>query len=237
MVENKHSFRARLIPHFAPKDQLDIHLAYALAKFGHRAQLRKELVEGKPTRYFEHVRRAALILMDELKIMDKNLIISALLHDCLEDTEDITSEMIEHCFGTEVISIVKCLSKVPKEGYIERLSNCSDGRILLVKGCDKLDNLRSLIVPGTTLEFQKKQIKETKEKYYPLFDKLLDMLPQYKSATLLLRDEIRAAVERCSVLIDLEEKRIQKQEKDEGPCPTCLSYPRRGSCPIKCQDY
>lgn len=41
-MENKQTFRARLTPHFSPSTCLDIHLAYTLAKFGHRAQTRKE---------------------------------------------------------------------------------------------------------------------------------------------------------------------------------------------------
>src|SRR5208282_5301326 len=116
-MENKESFQYRIQPYFSPSDQLDVKLAYSLAKFGHRAQVRKELVDNKPTRYFEHVRRVALILVDEMKIMDRDMIIAALLHDSVEDTVDLTPELLEHCFGNEVITIVKLLSKVPKEGY------------------------------------------------------------------------------------------------------------------------
>jgi (p)ppGpp synthase/HD superfamily hydrolase len=86
MTENKLSFQNRIQSYFSPSIQLDVKLAYCLAKFGHRAQLRKELVEGKPTRYFEHVRRVSIILMDEMKIMDRDMIIAALLHDSIEDT-------------------------------------------------------------------------------------------------------------------------------------------------------
>ncbi len=67
MMENKESFKLRIQPHFSPSDTLDVCLAYYLAKYGHRGQVRKELdSDGNPTRYFEHVRRVALILMDEV---------------------------------------------------------------------------------------------------------------------------------------------------------------------------
>lgn len=205
-MENKETFRARLKSAFSPNDQLDINLAYVLAKFGHRAQTRKELTDGKPTRYFEHPRRVAIIMMDEMKIMNKDMIIACLLHDAFEDTDDITPELTQHSFGNDVTTIITLLSKNPKEGYHDRLANCNDWRVLAVKICDRLDNLRSLMVPGTSIEFQKKQIKETKEIYFPLFDKLVDMVDiSYKHNIKYIRDEVRRLVERYSTIIELQE--------------------------------
>ena len=205
-MENKESFQNRIRPYFSPSDQLDIKLAYCLAKFGHRAQLRKEMVEGKPTRYFEHVRRVSIVLMDEMKIMDRDMIIAALLHDSLEDTHDLTAELLEHCFGADTVTMVKLLSKIPKEGYIERLKNCHNWKVLAIKACDRLDNLRSLMVPGNTVEFQKKQIQETREKYFPIFDFLMAITPaEYISNVSVVRDEIRRLIERYSTIIELQE--------------------------------
>lgn len=207
MIENKETFQARIRPYFSPSDQLDVKLAYCLAKFGHRAQTRKELTNGQPTRYFEHVRRVAIVLMDEMKIIDRDMIIAALLHDSVEDTQDLTPELLEHSFGNDVITMVKLLSKVPKEGYLERLSNCKSWKTLAIKACDRLDNLRSLMIPGTTLEFQKRQIKETKEKYFPIFDQLVLMAPtEYVPNITVVRDEIRRLVERYSTIIELQEQ-------------------------------
>lgn len=214
-MENKETFQARIQPYFSPSDQLDVKLAYCLAKFGHRAQTRKELTDGLPTRYFEHVRRVAIILMDEMKIIDRDMVITALLHDSVEDTHDLTPELLEHCFGNTVISMVKLLSKVPKEGYIERLNNCYNWKILAIKACDRLDNLRSLMVPGTTLEFQKKQIKETKEKYFPIFDRMVILAGNDvgSSNTIFMenissiRDEIKRLIERYSTIIELQEEK------------------------------
>ncbi len=213
-MENKHTFQDRLAPYFGPKEQLDIKLAYCLAKFGHRAQTRKELTDGLPTRYFEHVRRVSIILMDEMKIMDLDMIIAALLHDSIEDCEDLTPELLEHSFGTNVVSMVKLLSKVPKEGYIDRLNNCHNWKILSLKACDRLDNLRSLMIPGTTLEFQKKQIKETKEKYFPIFDRMVALAESTFNITgqnhckhiSNVRDEIKRLIERYSTIIELQEQ-------------------------------
>jgi (p)ppGpp synthase/HD superfamily hydrolase len=208
-MENKETFQARIQPYFVPSVQLDIKLAYCLAKFGHRAQTRKELTEGKPTRYFEHVRRVAIILMDEMKIMEPEMIIAALLHDSLEDCAqygDLTPELLEHCFGANAVTMIKVLSKIPKEGYVDRLRNCHNWKILAIKACDNLDNLRSLMVPGTTIEFQKKQIKEYKEKYLPLFDLMLTLAPsEYIPKLSVVRDEIRRLIERYSTIIELQQ--------------------------------
>lgn len=236
-MENKETFQARLQPIFSPSGQLDIKLAYTLSKFGHRSQIRKELTEdGKPTRYFEHVRRVSIILMDEMKIMDRDMIIAALLHDSLEDTQDLTPELLEHCFGSNVVSMVKLLSKIPKEGYIDRLSNCHNWKVLAIKACDRLDNLRSLMVPGTTQDFQKRQIQETKEKYFPIFDKLLTLCPpEYISNISVVRDEIRRLIERYSTILELREQ--ERERINDSPCPTCNSLPRGSRCPEKCDEY
>lgn len=192
--ENRERFFGRLV-HLPSADLMRIQLAYTLAKFSHRAQVRKETDEaGKPLRYFEHPRRVALILLDEMKITDPNLVISALLHDGIEDTRDLTPEMIEFHFGTEVKRIVALLSKVPKEGYHERLVSFGDWSVYVVKGCDRLDNLRSM--ENATEAFRIKQVKETRSSYYPLFNRMLEIAPYgLFAATKMLRDEIFSTTE------------------------------------------
>src|SRR5215813_7949621 len=162
-VENHESFLARIIPLFAPSVVRKIDLAYILAKFSHRAQTRKELDEnGNPVRYFEHVRRATLIGIDLAKIARFDTICASALHDTLEDTR-LSAELIEDSFGSDVCGIVRILSKVPKEGYLERFYLSTDWRPYFVKACDRLDNLRSL--DQVSPEFREKQITETRDKY------------------------------------------------------------------------
>jgi GTP pyrophosphokinase len=192
MSENHKSFFDRLV--FLPfEDRLDVELAYALAKYWFRAKYRKELdADGHKVRYFEHLRRVVLILIDELHLADPSLIIAALCHDALEDTkeEDLAAVQIEKRFGREVIWMVKLLSKVPKEGYLDRLKDFADWRVLMLKACDRLDNLRSL--KAGSKEFQDKQIEETRVKYYPIFDKLVAIAPKEQvMRAAYLRDKIR----------------------------------------------
>ncbi len=194
-MTNRAEFFQKLEPLHAPSTLLNIELAYTLSKFSHRAQMRKELdSEGKHVRYFEHVKRVTLILIDEVKITKPEMIIAALLHDGLEDTRDITPAMIEHAFGKDVVTIVKTLSKVPKEGYLDRFYMSCDFRSYVIKACDRLDNLRSL--SSGSVEFQTKQIKETKEKYYPLFNRMVKLTPkEYKNNVKELRDLVLKTTE------------------------------------------
>lgn len=200
MTENRESFFARLEPLLAPSDLLDIQLAYTLAKYGHRAQVRKELgADGEPLRYFEHPRRVALTLVDEVKIVEPGLIIAALLHDGPEDTRDLTPAMIEHCFGPKVAASIKILSKTPPEHYLDRFWTSVLWWPYVVKGCDRLDNLRSLA--GTTPEFRARQVKETRDKYFPLFDRMLKLVPDvYQDRASWLRDAVRQETERQAAL-------------------------------------
>lgn len=193
LKENRHSFFERLRPLFAPSLILKLELAYTLAKFYHRAQFRKEKdVDGSLLRYFEHLRRAALILIDEVRCLDYELIIALLLHDSLEDTE-LSDEMIEYVFGTRVTNIVIRLSKIPPEGYHERLAHYTNWEELLCKACDRLDNLRS--INETTVEFRRKQVEETETHYFPLFDKLIEICPPtYRTGAQWIRDEVRKRV-------------------------------------------
>lgn len=202
-TENRDTFFSRLEPFFVPSTLLDVQLAYTLAKFGHRAQVRKESdADGNPMRYFEHVRRVALTLIDETRVIRPELVISALLHDGIEDTRDLTPAMLEHCFGADVVSIVKVLSKVPKEGYLERFYTCTDWRPYLIKACDRLDNLRSLA--QASREFQVRQVTETRDKYYPLFDRLVTLSPpEVQPRAQAIRDEIRKVAERLAAILEI----------------------------------
>jgi (p)ppGpp synthase/HD superfamily hydrolase len=176
-VENRESFFQRLYPFFSPKILRDIELAYILAKAAHRSQKRNELDEhGEPVRYFEHVRRATLIGIDLAEVVRQDTVIASILHDGIEDTRDLRPEMIEHVFGVDVCGIVKVLSKDPKDGYLDRFYICTDWRPYFVKACDRLDNLRSM--SGSTVEFRRKQVVETRDKYYRLFDRMVTLTPE-----------------------------------------------------------
>ncbi|TSC52685.1 MAG: (p)ppGpp synthetase, RelA/SpoT family [Parcubacteria group bacterium LiPW_41] len=164
-------FMAKLEPIMSPKELEAIETAYILSKYGHRGQERDD-----GTRYFEHPKSVAHILIEELKVNDAQTIIMALLHDVLEDSHILSPYRIELNFGKEVVIGLKLLTKKPKEGYFKRLSIYGDNKTILVKLCDRLHNLRTL--KNCTREKQKTQIEETRNHLLPLVSLLTKRLPK-----------------------------------------------------------
>ncbi len=140
----------------------------------HKDQYRKS---GEP--YYIHPIESAKILAD-LKL-DKISIISALLHDVVEDT-DVTLDDIKDIFGEKVAQIVDGVTKIGKYKYekiedakIENfrkliISTAKDIRVILVKLADRLHNLRTLHYLRE--EKQKMIAKESLEIYSPLAGRL-----------------------------------------------------------------
>ena len=120
-------------------------LEFAASK--HSNQRRKDPAQ---TPYINHPIAVANILLSEVGIADENVLIAALLHDTVEDT-DTTLEEIERRFGTAVRDVVdevtddKTLAKaVRKQQQIEHAGGLSN-RAKLVKLADKTANLRDIV--------------------------------------------------------------------------------------------
>ena len=112
----------------------------------HQTQRRK----GKSRRpYIGHCLEVASTLASVGKVDDVNVIIAALLHDVVEDT-DITSDQIKEKYGEAVASLVaevtddKTLKKKQrKELQVEHAANLSPGA-KLIKIADKISNVREI---------------------------------------------------------------------------------------------
>lgn len=164
------------LPH---ADCVLVSIVYKLAKFSHRHDVRRDErdANGEPTRYFEHLRRVALILMD-VGIVDRTTLLVSLLHDSVEDTRLHAEEIALVC-GEDVSRRVLLASKTPKDGFRDRLVRFGDWKVLAVKIADRIDNLRSL--GNSTAEFREKQCKETATMYLPLADLAIQRAPdEYK---------------------------------------------------------
>lgn len=119
--------------------------ALSLAAYKHRNQHRKD----NKTPYINHPIAVANILLNEAGITDEAVLIAALMHDTVEDT-DTTPEEIERHFGRTVRGIVdevtddKSLpSAVRKQQQIDHAARLSDSA-KLIKLADKTANLRDL---------------------------------------------------------------------------------------------
>lgn len=151
-----------------------IRRAYHYGEWAHREQVRKS---GEP--YFTHPVRVANVIAD-LKL-DTASVCAGLLHDVVEDTL-ATFEDIKGDFGQEVAELVDGVTKLSKINFISRedrqaesfrkmvVAMARDIRVLLVKLCDRTDNMRTL--EHMKPESQERIARETLEIYAPLANRL-----------------------------------------------------------------
>lgn len=234
--ENRASFFARL-DFMSPSELALVREAYDMAKSTHKNQFRKEVGEdGVPKRYFEHVREAAIIAIDELHITDAVIIALILLHDVLEDAKeeaDVTPETIERRFNPLMTRRLLLLSKKKtdglseeekarlKEEYSYRLHHYADLLVLIAKAFDRLHNQRTLCCNGTSLSFIRKQCLETRVDYVPLFAKMETVArgTEFHAAALQLRILIHEQLvrnEMCLAQMDREATEGRVVEDDNA---------------------
>jgi GTP pyrophosphokinase len=162
---------ARVKAYDPDADEALLDKAYVYAMKAHGKQFR---ASGDP--YFAHPLEVAAILTD-LKL-DVATIITALLHDTVEDTL-VTLDDIRENFGEEITSLVDGVTKLSQlELFSERtkqaenfrklmLAMSNDIRVLLVKLADRLHNMRTLgFIPKP--EKRHRIAQETVDIYAPL---------------------------------------------------------------------
>ena len=162
-----------LAPRITPEDMERVRKAYLLAKEAHAPQKRKS---GEP--YILHPIAVALIVAKELQL-DANTVITAFLHDVVEDTP-YTVEDIRERFGNDVAGLVNVVTKQKKETYqtTKQVDNYQqilasmhyDIRAVMVKISDRLHNMRTL--QSMRPDKQMKIAGETDCFYAPLANRL-----------------------------------------------------------------
>ena len=156
-------------------DENVVKKAYDFAFDVHKNQKR---LSGYP--YITHPIAVAAILCD-LKV-DTATIITALLHDTIEDTEATYNE-VNKLFGKEIADLVEGVTKISrledksKEYSVAEnfrkliLATSKDIRVLLVKLADRLHNMRT-INNITNPDKRLRIAKETMEIYSPLAERM-----------------------------------------------------------------
>ena len=156
-------------------DEDMLNRAYVFSMKAHGAQKR---ASGAP--YFSHPLEVAGILAD--LGLDCYSIVTALLHDTVEDT-GTSIEDIEEMFGSEVARLVDGVTKLSKlelqseatkqaENFRKLLlAMSSDIRVILVKLADRLHNMRTLYhIKDITR--RRRISRETMEIYVPLAERM-----------------------------------------------------------------
>ncbi|MRR49658.1 MAG: bifunctional (p)ppGpp synthetase/guanosine-3',5'-bis(diphosphate) 3'-pyrophosphohydrolase [Rhodocyclaceae bacterium] len=121
--------------------------ALSFAAHKHRDQRRKDAAASP---YINHPIALANVLANEGGIDDERVLVAAILHDTIEDTET-TEQELTRTFGPDIASIVlevtddKALPKAErKQLQIEHAASISR-RAKLVKLADKICNLRDIV--------------------------------------------------------------------------------------------
>ena len=160
-----------LVRNYNPRTNADlIRRAYAYGYTMHDGQMRKS---GEP--YFTHPVAVAAILTEQR--LDDATIVTALLHDTIEDTKSTYTE-VERQFGLEVAELVDGVTKLTNlqlsstetqqaENFRKLFMAMSkDLRVILVKLADRLHNMRT--IKSMHVDKQAQKARETMEIYAPL---------------------------------------------------------------------
>ena len=160
-----------LVENYNPKTNADlIRRAFDYGKRMHEGQVRHS---GEP--YFTHPVAVAAILTEQS--LDDATIVTALLHDTIEDTRSTYAE-IEKEFGREIAELVDGVTKLTNlqlssletkqaENFRKLFMAMSkDLRVILVKLADRLHNMRT--IRSMKPEKQVQKARETMDIFAPL---------------------------------------------------------------------
>lgn len=166
--------RKKLSTYLTDDELEDVDKAYKYAEERHKGQFRKT---GEP--YITHPLCVADILTS-IKA-DRETIISALLHDVVEDT-DASKKDIKDVFGDNIARLVDGVTKINNinvstdneylTSYYKKIivGMSEDVRVIIIKLADRLHNMRTLY--ALPHEKQKKKAKETLDILAPIAHRL-----------------------------------------------------------------
>lgn len=139
------------IKHTSDENLKRIKQAYNIAFIAHRNQRRKG---GEKEPYITHPVEVAIIASKEMGF-GTTTVMSALLHDVVEDSEEYDLEYIKNKFGLQIATIVDGVTKITKisgkdsseqmDTFINMVLTIPDDyRVFIVKIADRLHNMRTM---------------------------------------------------------------------------------------------
>ena len=206
----------------------EVYQAYLLGAEAHDGQKR---ASGEP--YIYHPLAVARILAE--MHMDHKSIISAILHDVIEDTK-FDKELIESRFGLEVADLVDGVSKLTHMEFASKaeaqaenfrkmmLAMAKDIRVIIIKLADRLHNMRTL---GIMRPDKRRRIaRETLDIYSPIANRLgmnrirleledLGFLAMYPTRYRVLNENVKKARgNRKEIISKLEESILERMRQE-----------------------
>lgn len=172
------AFQHLLDTYLASRHRKKVDIITKAFNFARQAHKGVRRLSGEP--YIMHPIAVAQIACGEVGLGSTS-ICSALLHDVVEDT-DYTVEDIENIFGAKIAQIVDGLTKISggifgeqasaqAENFKKLLLNMSDDiRVILIKICDRLHNMRTLASQPANKQY--KIAGETLYIYAPIANRL-----------------------------------------------------------------
>lgn len=172
------AFQLLLDTYLASPHRKKVDIITKAFNFSRQAHKGVRRLSGEP--YILHPIGVAMIACKEVGLGSTS-ICSALLHDVVEDT-DYTVEDIQNIFGTKIAQIVDGLTKISggifgeqasaqAENFKKLLLTMSDDiRVILIKICDRLHNMRTLASQPANKQY--KIAGETLYIYAPLANRL-----------------------------------------------------------------
>lgn len=214
-----------------------IEQAYLFAKHAHGAQTR---YTGEP--YITHPIAVAHILAQMR--MDPQTLIAAILHDVVEDTP-IEKAEIDKKFGKEVGDLVDGVTKLTQihfENYAQAqaenfrkmvMAMVSDIRVILVKLCDRLHNMRT--IASLPPDRRRRKALETLEIFAPIANRLgmhtvcieledLGFASFYPMRYRVLKEAINKARGNRQEIMEMIHTQIRETLKDGNIPSATLSY-------------
>jgi len=172
------AFQHLLDTYLASKHRRKVDIITKAFNFARQAHKGVKRLSGEP--YIMHPIAVAQIASEEMGLGSTS-ICAALLHDVVEDT-DYTIEDIENLFGAKIAQIVDGMTKISggifgdhaseqAENFKKLLLTMSDDiRVILIKICDRLHNMRTLDAQAPSKQY--KIAGETLYIYAPLANRL-----------------------------------------------------------------
>jgi guanosine-3',5'-bis(diphosphate) 3'-pyrophosphohydrolase len=210
-----------LVRNYNPKTNEDlIRRAYAYGEKMHEGQFRRS---GEP--YFTHPVAVAAILTEQQ--LDDATIVTALLHDTIEDTKSTYAEVAEN-FGTEVAELVDGVTKLTNlqlsssetkqaENFRKLFMAMSkDLRVILVKLADRLHNMRT--IKSMSPEKQVQKARETMDIFAPLAGRMGMQWMREELEDLafrVLNPEARSSIMRRFITLQRETGDVVRQITDD----------------------